>query len=146
MTQVTIKNAACLCGEVRIKANKISKHVGACHCRMCRKWGGGPFMEVDCGTDVYFENEHNITVFDSSEWAERGFCNKCGSHLFYRFKETMQHLIPVGLLENGENFSFDHQVFIDKKPAYYRFANKTKDMTEAEIFDMYATQTDNANG
>jgi len=107
---------------------------------MCRKWGGGPFMEVDCGAEVSFEGEQNISVFDSSEWAERGFCSRCGSHLFYRLKDTNQHMIPVGLFDDANSFSFDHQVFIDKKPAYYRFANKTKDMTEAEVFAMYAPE------
>ncbi|NIT13149.1 MAG: GFA family protein, partial [Candidatus Dadabacteria bacterium] len=51
---------------------------------MCRKWCGGPLMAVNCGTDVTFEGEDNITVYDSSSWAERGFCSGCGSHLFYR--------------------------------------------------------------
>ncbi|MBF0289765.1 MAG: hypothetical protein HQM14_18280 [SAR324 cluster bacterium] len=33
-------------------------------------------MTVDCGTDVSFENEENVSLFSSSQWAERGFCNK----------------------------------------------------------------------
>jgi len=144
MSQEIVKHASCLCGEVRIKANHVSRHVTACHCHMCRKWGGGPFMEVDCGTEVSFEGEQSISVFDSSEWAERGFCKQCGSHLFYRLKDTKQHMIPVGLFDDANNFSFDHQVFIDKKPAYYRFANKTKDMTEAEVFAMYAPEQEEA--
>lgn len=95
-------------------------------------------MAVDCGTDLTFEGEENITVYDSSAWAERGFCNKCGSHLFYRLKESNQYMVPVGLLDDQASFVFDSQVFIDKKPAFYSFANETNDMTEAEIFEMYA--------
>jgi hypothetical protein len=144
MSQEIVKHATCICGEVRIRAAHVSRHVGACHCHMCRKWGGGPFMEVDCGTEVSFEGEQNISVFDSSEWAERGFCSKCGSHLFYRLKDTKQHMIPVGLFDEINNFSFDHQVFIDKKPDYYRFANKTKNMTQSEVFAMYAPEQEEA--
>ena len=128
--------ADCLCGAVHIKATKMSKHVGACHCGMCRKWGGGPFMEVDCGTDVIFTGEDSISVFDSSKWAQRGFCSQCGSHLFYRLKDTGQYMIPVGLFADNA-FVFDHQVFVDKKPSYYRFANKTKDLTEQQVFELY---------
>ena len=94
-------------------------------------------MEIDCGTDITFEGEEDITVYNSSDWAERGFCNKCGSHLFYRLKETRQHMVPVGLLDDQESFVFESQVFIDKKPSFYSFSNKTNDMTEAEIFAMY---------
>ncbi len=76
-------------------------------------------------------------MFDSSAWAERGFCSQCGSHLFYRLKETGRFMLPAGLLDDEDGLTFDHQVFIDEKPSYYRFANETKDMTGAEIFAMY---------
>ena len=106
---------------------------------MCRRWGGGPFIEIDCGTDVAFEGAENISVFDSSAWAERGFCRSCGTHLFYRIKETGQHMMPVGLfdLADAKTLEFQRQVFIDEKPAYYSFANKTEDMTGPEIFAMF---------
>ena len=94
-------------------------------------------MAIDCGTDVSIESADNVSVYSSSEWAERGFCKNCGSHLFYRLKETQQYFIPAGLFENIDNFVFDHQVFIDNKPHYYDFANNTEDMTEAQVFAMF---------
>ena len=139
MTKTSKRSGSCLCGSVRISANNASNKVGACHCGMCRKWGGGPLMEIDCGTDVTFEGEDYITVYDSSKWAERGFCKKCGSHLFYRLKESHEHMVPVGLFDEQEHFVFESQVFIDRKPSFYGFSNKTKNMTEAEIFEMYGS-------
>ncbi len=47
-----IDSGSCLCGKTHITVKNISKNVGACHCSMCRKWGGGPLMAVDCGIDV----------------------------------------------------------------------------------------------
>lgn len=138
MSSAISGKGSCLCGGISFTAKNVSKSVGACHCSMCRKWGGGPFMAVDCGTDVIFEGEENITVFNSSEWAERGYCNKCGSHLFYRLKENKQHMMAAGLFDNNTMFEFDHQVFIDEKPSYYCFSNKTKDMTGEEVFARYA--------
>lgn len=127
----------CLCGAVKVQAAQVDTHVGACHCGMCRKWGGGPLMATDCGTAVTFHGADNVSVYNSSDWAERGFCKNCGSHLFYRLKANNQHIVPVGLFDNQTDFIFDHQVFIDKKPAFYCFANETKDMTEAEVFEKY---------
>ena len=127
----------CLCGEVEIVVSNINTQVGSCHCRMCRRWGGGPLMTVDCGTDVSFTGEKHVTVYDSSEWARRGFCSKCGSHLFYLLKEDGRYFVPVGLFDSEEQFQFDHQIFIDKKPSFYSFANVTKDMTEEEVFAQY---------
>ena len=138
MPEVSERKGACLCGAVRITAKQASNHVGACHCTMCRRWAGGPFMEIDCGTDVSIEGADHITVFSSSNWAERGFCKKCGTHLFYRLKETGQHMVPVGLFDNDTGLTFEGQVFVDEKPAYYSFANKTSDLTGAELFAMFA--------
>ena len=95
-------------------------------------------MGVDCGTDVSFKGEANIALFNSSEWAQRGFCNQCGSHLFYKLIQNGQYIMPVGLFEDDGQFEFDHQVFIDKKPAYYHFGNKTEDMTGEEMFAKFA--------
>ena len=126
----------CLCGAVSFEAKTVSHAVGACHCGMCRKWGGGPLLAVDCGTEISFKGE--ITVFSSSKWAERGFCKTCGTHLFYRLKQNQQYILPAGIFEDTSGFVFDHQIFIDKKPEFYSFANKTENMTEAEVFEKYA--------
>jgi hypothetical protein len=107
---------------------------------MCRRWGGGPFMEIECGKNVVFEGEENIAVYNSSDWAERGFCRQCGTHLFYRFKETGHHGIPIGVFDDDPALSFEHQVFVDEKPSFYEFSNKTKDMTGPELIAKY-TQT-----
>ncbi len=128
----------CLCGEVEIFVSNINTQVGSCPCRMCRRWGGGPLMTVDCGTDVSFTGEQHLTVYDSSEWARRGFCSKCGSHLFYLLKEDGRYFVPVGLFDSEEQFRFDHQIFIDKKPSFYSFANVTDNLTEEEVFAKYA--------
>ena len=137
MSDLNVVKGSCLCGKVKISTTSTNNQVGACHCNMCRKWGGGAFLAIDCGSDVCFEGEENIGVYQSSEWAERGFCKKCGSHLFYKFKPNHQYYIPVGIFDNDESLVFDHQVFIEEKPTYYSFANKTKNITGAELFAMF---------
>lgn len=96
-------------------------------------------MTTFCGEDVSFEGEDHISVYDSSDWGERGFCQKCGSHLFFRLKENQHYIMPVGLFEDQEVFVFDSQVFIDKKPSFYSFANQTTMMTEAEFYEVYSS-------
>jgi len=142
MPDSTPAKGACLCGAVSITADTMDTKVGACHCKMCRQWGGGPLMAVDCGTSVSFSGDENIAVFSSSKWAERGFCKQCGSHLFYRLKGSGQYIMPVGLFGDDERMVFDHQVFVDERPAYYCFANETRDMTGPEVFAMYGTPSD----
>ena len=128
----------CLCGAVEITAKAMPTSVGACHCSMCRTWGGGPLMAVDCGDEVAFSGQENIGTYSSSDWAERGFCTQCGTHLFYRLKQGNNHFMPVGLFDAESKLHFEHQVFIDEKPAYYAFANETKNLTGAEVFALYS--------
>ncbi len=142
MTEKVKGRGSCLCGAIKFKANAIDLNVGACHCSTCRSWGGGAFMGVDCGTDVDFEHVETLTIFNSSDWAERGFCGTCGTHLFYRLKESGQHIMPAGILNIESDLNFDHQVFIEEKPGYYTFSNKTKEMTGAELFAMFGATLD----
>lgn len=132
------QDGRCLCGKVTFSVKNRGNKVTACHCRMCRRWGGGPLIEVECGTQVTFNGEESISVYDSSQWAQRGFCKHCGSHLFYRLKDTQEYQMPVGLFENQQNLVFKEQVFIDEKPDFYSFSNRTSDLTGAEIYAMYA--------
>ncbi len=129
------RNGSCLCGAITITASPATR-VGACHCGMCRRWGG-PLMAVDCGTDVGIAGEDQLRTYDSSPWAERGFCGRCGSHIFYRLKQSGQYMLSAGLFGAGEGFELDHQVFIDEKPPWYGFENETENMTGAEIFAKY---------
>ena len=128
----------CLCGVVHITADLTNDEMHACHCGTCRTWGGGPLLSVSCQGKPSFRGEENIQIYDSSEWAQRGFCKTCGTHLFYRMRDESQYFIPVGLFDNLGAIRFAGQIFVDKKPAYYTFSNETHNMTEAEVFEMFS--------
>lgn len=134
MKNVKTAIGTCLCGAVTLSFDLTTEIFDACHCGMCRTWSGGPALTVDGGSDVAFKGEGFITTYDSSAWAERGFCKSCGTHLFYRFKHSKHYNFPLGLLKNVEHLQFKMQIFIDRKPEQYSFANKTEQMTEAEVF------------
>lgn len=127
---------SCLCGAVELQVTPTSHNVSACHCKMCKKWGGGPLLAVECEGDIEFSGEELIAVFDSSEWAERGFCSRCGSHLFYRLKEGGHQAIPVGLLKD-QGWMLTEEIFIDAKPDFYSFSEDTKKLTGAELFALF---------
>jgi hypothetical protein len=129
-TPTNRRQGHCLCGAITITAKHAASHVDACHCRTCRRWGGG--------TDVVIDGADRMTVYGSSEWAERAFCRDCGSHLFYRLKETGEHMVCAGLFDEATDkdagLTLRRQVFIDEKPAYYSFAGDSEKLTGAELF------------
>lgn len=138
MDAMVEQHGSCLCGAVHVVATPASASIGACHCDMCRKWGGGPLFAAECGADVRFEGEEAISVYASSAWAERGFCRKCGTHLFYRLQGGGFHAIPVGLFDGNGEWNLAEQVFINEKPPWYSFAEPTRDLTGAEVFAQYS--------
>lgn len=130
----------CLCGKIKLRAQLAEKHVDVCHCGMCRTWGGGPLLGVQATSaeQVEMDGEEHVSVYTSSEWAERGFCKHCGTHLFYRLKDGSFYDIPLGLLQQMDGFKLNTQIFIDRKPDFYSFAESTENMTEAEVFAKFA--------
>ena len=133
-------NGKCMCGAVRFSTTARKPSVVACHCEMCRRWSAGPFMAVSC-QDVTFESSENIGRIRSSDWAERGFCTRCGSNLFYHIVEADDYQIAVGLIDDQSKLRMSLQVFTDFKPAFYEFANETKMMTGEEVIALFAPQS-----
>ena len=131
-------SGTCLCGNVNIKINPTSNIFDACHCGMCRKWASGPIFTVEGGDQPQISGNEFISVYSSSEWAERGFCKQCGTHLFYRIKNTDFCNFSAGLFKEVEKFKFQVQIFVDSKPDCYEFANKTEMMTEAEVIAKFS--------
>jgi hypothetical protein len=134
------KQASCLCGSVQISVAKIDPNFTLCHCDSCRVWGGGPFFAIRCGSDVAFNSLENVQEFESSSWANRAFCKVCGTHLYYRLKQTDSYNMPLGIFSELSDIKMDMQYFIDKRPAYYCMANETKEMTTEQITAYFASQ------
>lgn len=75
----------CLCGKVRYEARAFLKSAYYCHCRMCQRSNGGPSdvgVFVEEGTLKFTKGEP--IWYQSSPFAERGFCGTCGSRLVWR--------------------------------------------------------------
>ena len=77
-----------------------------------------------------------VKTFTSSDWAERAFCEDCGSPLWYRLTnghdDTMQMQLSAGLFDGAGGFDLKLEVFIDRKPEGYEFEGSRRQMTEAE--------------
>ncbi|CTQ55154.1 hypothetical protein LP7551_03695 [Roseibium album] len=120
---------SCLCGEVTFAATAMPS-IQACHCSMCRKWSGGPFMSVPC-KEARFTGP--VGRYASSEDVVRGFCSTCGSNLFYLANANGIYAIPIGLFADQAGLPFRAEIYIDEKPDYYAFANETKKLTGSEF-------------
>lgn len=127
----------CLCGAVRFTADEAEPHFHACHCSMCRRWSGGPLFVV-LASGVKFDGEENVARYDSSAWAERAFCKRCGTNLFYRLKKTDQYYLSVGAFDDPTAFNLAGEIYVDHKPEGYAFAGDHPRLTEEETLALFA--------
>lgn len=80
-----------------------------------------------------FGGEEHISVYQSSDWAHRAFCGKCGSNLYYRFAQSDDWFLWGGLFDEQSQFSLAQEIYIDRKPPGYSFAGTHPRLTEQEF-------------
>ena len=118
---------------MRFAAEDVPDEIGVCHCGQCRRWASGPWFAVR-GNNLRFEGEESLGRYASSAWAERGFCKRCGSNLFYHMHDEPFYMLSVGAFDDQSRFRLAREVFIDEKPAFYGFAQKTATSTGDDFF------------
>lgn len=96
-------HGGCLCGDVRFTVEWPSKWVAHCHCSQCRRTHGAAFVTwfgMDSGRVHIDDSNGSLRWHFSSPDAERGFCARCGSSLFFRSERWPGELhITLGNLE-----------------------------------------------
>jgi len=122
----------CLCGAVSFAAENVASHFHSCHCAMCRRWCGAPMMATHA-EQIRFTGQEHLRRYDSSSWAERGFCARCGSNLFYRVKEQDLYFVATGVFDEQSQFQLNGEIYIEQKPCGYDFAGDHVRQTGAEF-------------
>ena len=122
----------CLCGAVKFAVDEAENAFHSCHCGMCRRWSGGPAMAAAV-SEPTFSGEEHIARYASSDWAERGFCRRCGSNLFYYLKPRNQYMMWIGAFDDQAAFRMSGEIFIEEKPGSYAFAGEHPRMTGKEF-------------
>jgi hypothetical protein len=121
----------CLCGAVKIAAERPDGWVGACHCRMCQRWSGGLFL---CFPAEGVTIDGPVTRFASSDFAEMAFCTVCGSHLWMRDRDSVDgryELMP-GLFDESKDWVLKSEVYADCAMAAIRLTGAERRATRAE--------------
>lgn len=126
---------ACLCGAVRFSGGLApGPGVHVCHCGMCRRWGGGPFMAVHLAGGVRVDAGEALVWHASSAHGERGFCNRCGTSLFWRVPgEPADWAVNVHALDEDHGQTIAEHIWVDDRPGFYDFADTTPRLTAADF-------------
>ena len=131
------RTGACMCGQVTYEVTLSGDRFAACYCKMCQRWASGAFMGVHTESFKLTSAPETLTKFKSSDWANRGFCAKCGSNIYYHAPQFGGPSVALGSLDDTDGLEVRVQFFIDKKPEGFTLANETAKKTQAEIEEMY---------
>ncbi|WP_353532014.1 GFA family protein [Cognatishimia sp. WU-CL00825] len=111
---------SCLCGKVSFEIQGDARDVMACHCSQCRKTSGHYVAATQVNdTDLVIQGAANITWFESSASAKRGFCATCGSSLFWKPNDRPRTSVHAGCLDNPTGLVMTQQICSDDKGDYY---------------------------
>ena len=87
-----VLTGGCQCGAVRFAAYAGPVKIGLCHCRMCQKAVGGPFISLaEVKHEDFAWTRGKPATYRSSTIAERDFCAACGTPLSYRVIDGNDH-------------------------------------------------------
>jgi hypothetical protein len=130
----------CMCGAVTVDVTPEKQELHACHCDMCRRWTGSVFVEIDVADgDLAWDGP--VKTFASSGWAERAWCDACGSTLWY--KVTLpgheRYSVAAGLFDNAGGFKLAKEIYIDRKPEGFDFAGAHSTETKSEVEARFAS-------
>lgn len=115
-------HGACLCGAVRFEVAWPSLWMAHCHCTMCRRAHGAAYVTwfgvdetrariLDAGAAA---GDPALRWHASSPGAERGFCARCGSSMFFRSARWPGELhIALGTLDGEADRTPQAHVFWD---------------------------------
>ena len=95
----------CLCGAVTYELHGELRDVIVCHCVECRRWHGtsGAYTTTATRDDLAVSDPEGVLRWIRSPQsvtdADRGFCERCGSSLFWRAPRDGTVSVTAGTLD-----------------------------------------------
>ncbi len=113
---------SCLCGDVRFTVNTAPEGASACHCGQCRKQSGHVWASAQvAASDLSISG--TVKWYAASEIAERGFCPRCGSFLFWKAHDEDTMSFALGAMEAPTGLRLEKHIFVTDKGDYYDIAD-----------------------
>lgn len=121
-------SGGCQCGAVRYRATQVIDSTHICHCRMCQKTVGNLFAAlVAVPNDSLQWSRGAASVFRSSNEADRGFCARCGTPLFYRGTGSACTNLTIGSLDQPARHKPRHQEGIESRLPWFSELSELQD-------------------
>lgn len=113
-------NGSCACGAVTFRADGPLRPVIVCHCETCRKTSGHFWAATSVPLDrFHLTSADGLAWFSASARARRGFCNRCGSSLFWQPEGGDTISIAAGSLDGPTGLQTTCHWYMAEAGDYY---------------------------
>ncbi|MEO1549033.1 MAG: GFA family protein [Pseudomonadota bacterium] len=113
-----IHRGSCLCGSVTYTITGPLRPVIGCHCQQCRKMTGH-YVAATGAPRERITVTGDVTWYQSSPAARRGFCSICGSSLFWDGQASSTLAVMAGTLDGETGLQTQGHIFVADKGDYY---------------------------
>ena len=114
-------SGGCICGAVRYQVNGALRPVIACHCEQCRRFSGH-FVAATATRKTYFQllQADGLKWYSYQSGLRQGFCQECGSSLFFEDEQSARISIAAGSLDQPQGLKLAAQIFAAEAGDYYQ--------------------------
>ena len=124
---------SCHCKAVQYEVMGNLRQVIGCHCIQCRKITGHFVAATQSHMDDFkLTQESGLKWYVSSPGHRRGFCDTCGSSLFWHEEGADYISIMAGTLDGDTGLVMDKHIHIATKGDYYDLP-KGQTMDQSEL-------------
>lgn len=120
----TTRTGSCLCGAVRYAFSGVPDRLVACHCVQCRKTSGHYLACLTVNPDALdITADAGLAWYRSSEKAVRGFCQTCGSSLFWKANDNSILAVFAGTIDGPTGLQLCEHIYVGNRGDYYDLAD-----------------------
>ncbi|MET3107219.1 hypothetical protein AAKU67_002582 [Oxalobacteraceae bacterium GrIS 2.11] len=107
----------CFCGQIRYEVSGKPDHLTNCHCAICRRTTGAPFVTwFSVLLSEFRFMQGQPTQFKSTEKALRTFCPRCGTQLTFQHEDDQLFIdITVCSLDDPEQCPPEDHTYLGDK-------------------------------
>lgn len=121
-----MKTGSCLCGDVRFELRGPLDDVIVCHCTQCRKQTGHQWASTHTAdADLCVTSSRSLRWYRSSETAQRAFCDRCGSTLFWNRDGSAVTSVCTGVINGPTGLAIAGHIFVADRGDYYTLGEPT---------------------
>lgn len=130
----TALTGGCFCGRVRYEAHGAPYNKTICHCSMCRRTTGAPFVAWFSVPRSGFRLNGVARRFRSSGKATRSFCPECGTQISFELDSAADEIdVTTSSLDEPHRVPPADHTYTESRLAWVKLADGLQEFRQSRV-------------